>query len=51
MSELWDNFKWQKIHVTGFFSKWGEMEKTHEEIMTKIFPNLIKTVNQQIKIQ
>ena len=27
MSELCDNFKWQKIHVIGFFEIKGEMDK------------------------
>lgn len=50
LKKLWDNSKWLDIWVLEFPKErhWG-IEKSFEEIMAKTFPNLMKTINGQIK--
>lgn len=47
ISEQWDNFKWPQVYIIGVPEERRELEtkKIFEEIMTEIFPNLIKTVS------
>ena len=51
MSELCDNFKWQKIHVIGFFEIKGEMDKKYLKKYWLIFSKFDKTVYQRIQVQ
>lgn len=46
--QLWDDFKWANVYVFGV-SKGREAEKIFEEIIAKIFPNLMKAINLHIK--
>lgn len=51
-TDLWDNIKYTNIHMMGAPN--GEegkkgAERISEEIVPKIFPNLIRNINQQYK--
>ena len=47
--ELWNDFKYTKIHVPGVPKEEGRTEKTAEELLPKDFPNLMKTLNPQVQ--
>lgn len=53
VSERWHNFRQRSIHVIRLPQGKGRKveEEIFEEIMTKIFPSLIKTINSQIEKQ
>lgn len=48
-NELQNNFKLANVHVVGATKGNGDTEKIFEEIMTKIFLNLMNAINSQIQ--